>query len=204
VKSRTIREIIADVREGARRGFGRILLSAHDSGAYGNDIGYDLPRLLEDVLKVEGNFRISMDCINPNHLLRHLDEYIRLFKSEKMLRYLYPPLESGNDRILRMMKRPYKAGDILKALERFRQEIPAIEFGTDLIVGFPTETEEDFRDTLKVITTIPFRILNIFPYSPRPATEAAGFPGQIPEAVKRERCRRAEKTWKKMNRVFRR
>jgi MiaB/RimO family radical SAM methylthiotransferase len=198
ITSRHPQEIIQEIKTGLEKGYKEILLSAHDSGAYGLDIGYSLPQLLRKVLEIDHSFNIHIDCINPQHLKRHLDELIEIYRDERIVNFLYAPLQTGSDKILKNMKRNYTVQDFEDCLKKFKKKIPSIEFGTDIIVGFPGETEEDFRETLRIIASFSFKLINIFSYSKRPNTEAASLPDQIPEKIKKERRKKANRLWEKI------
>lgn len=198
VKSRPVEEIILEIKDGLDRGYADISLSAHDSGAYGIDKGLTLPLLLREILKVKKEFKIGIDCLNPQHLCSFADELIEIYKDDRVLKYIHPSLQSGSDRIIKLMNRQYFSKDYISCLMKFQKKIPQMEFGTDIIVGFPSETGADFKATLRVIAYIPFKTINIFTYSSRPNTPAASLPDQIAEDVKQERKQQAFKLWKKI------
>lgn len=111
--------------------------------------------------------------MNPVHLLDILDEMIKVYKNSKVFKFLHVPVQSGNDEILKLMKRNYTADDFKKIINEFRKNIPDITLSTDMIAGFPTETEEQFNDSLNLIKEIKPDVLNISRFQARHGTEAA-------------------------------
>jgi len=110
--------------------------------------------------------------------------------SSKICPHLHIPLQSGSTRILERMRRPYTAEEYLELVRAVRQAVPDVGLTTDIMVGFPGETEEDFASTVQVVEAAAFSRLHVFPYSPRPGTPAAGFPEQVPSRVKEDRSQR--------------
>jgi len=167
-KEAIIKQAETAVNEGAKE----LWLTAQDTGAYGKDIEYSLPKLLNALLKIDGKFLIRVGMMNPNHILEFLDELIDIYKHDKIFKFLHLPVQSGNDDILRLMKRKYFASDFKAIVNSFREEIPEITISTDIICGFPTETFEQFQDSVNLIKEIKPDVLNISRFWPRPFTEA--------------------------------
>jgi MiaB/RimO family radical SAM methylthiotransferase len=111
--------------------------------------------------------------MNPVHTKQILNELIKVYKNEKIFKFLHLPVQSGSDRILKLMNRGYNAEDFLEIAERFRKEFPQLTFITDIIVGFPSETDEDFKKTIELIEKIKPDIVNISKFGSRSGTEAA-------------------------------
>ncbi|MBN2458975.1 tRNA (N(6)-L-threonylcarbamoyladenosine(37)-C(2))-methylthiotransferase [Candidatus Woesearchaeota archaeon] len=153
-------------------GVKEVWLTSQDCGAYGKDIGSSLPTLLKELLVVEGDYRIRVGMINPNHMLEFIDDYISILKNPKVFKFAHLPVQSGSNRILKLMKRKYVVEDFVKIAKRLRKEIPMITLATDIICGFPGETEADFEMTYKLMERLRIPVVNITKYSPRSGTPA--------------------------------
>ena len=151
-----------------------ILITAQDTACYGFDIGTDLPTLLGSMLRKEGEYRVRIGMMNPNHLKRIVDGLIGLMDDDRMYRFLHIPVQSGSDDVLRRMHRGYKASDFMELVDTLRSNVPDISIATDIITGFPGETDEDHELTKRLIRDLHADTLNITRFSSRPGTEAAG------------------------------
>ncbi|MFQ6050123.1 MAG: tRNA (N(6)-L-threonylcarbamoyladenosine(37)-C(2))-methylthiotransferase [Candidatus Hydrothermarchaeota archaeon] len=189
LKSFPLRNIIKRLREFVEKGRKEILLTALDTAAYGQDLGLNLADLLYEIDKIDGEFWVRVGMMNPSHALDFTDELVNAFKSEKIYKFLHLPVQSGDDDILEKMNRNYTVDDFKYIVNRFRKEIPYLTLSTDVIVGFPTETEEQFQNTYKLIEKIEPDVLNITRFSPRPFTEASRMK-QIPDWIKKNRSRK--------------
>jgi len=149
-----------------------IQLTAQDTASY-NYRGYNLSDLLRDISAVEGDFKIRIGMMNPDTVLKLLDEMIYSYENEKIYKYLHIPIQSGSNRILKLMKRKNTVDDFLSIINIFRSHFPTISIATDIIVGFPSETQQDFEETLQLIKSVRPDIINISKYAPRPGTEAS-------------------------------
>jgi len=185
LKSYAKEDILKAVRKAVDEGCKEIRLTAQDTGCYGKDIEENLPDLLKDVLKIEGDFKIRLGMSNPNYILGYLDEMIDVYKDEKMKKFLHIPLQSGSDKVLKDMERKYSVKDFKKIVESFRANISRINIATDVIIGFPTETDEDFKKTVKFVKEINPEVLNISKYGARPDTEAADMKQIASKEIKR-------------------
>ena len=185
------KKIVEEVEEAVREGRREIRLTGQDTGVYGLDSGSSLVDLLAEILeKVPGEYRLRVGMMSPEHALRLIDEgYLGLFKDERLYRFFHLPVQSGNDRILRLMGRKYTVEEFREVVERIRKVYPDALIETDVIVGFPTETWEEFMDTVKLIEELEIDVVNISRFSPRPGTPAARFRGQIPSNEKKRRSR---------------
>ncbi|MFQ6089517.1 MAG: tRNA (N(6)-L-threonylcarbamoyladenosine(37)-C(2))-methylthiotransferase [Candidatus Methanofastidiosia archaeon] len=184
--------IIEEVRKCVSQGFKEIQLTAQDTGCYGFDIGSSLPELLKEIVEIPGKFRVRAGMMNPNHLKYILDELLEIYKNEKLYKFLHLPLQSGNDEILKLMGRGYTSKDFIIMVERFKREIPDLYLSTDVICGFPLETDEQFEDTLRVIERLKPDKVNVTRFSPRPKTKASKMP-QFPDRIRKERSRKLSK-----------
>jgi MiaB/RimO family radical SAM methylthiotransferase len=167
-----------------------VWLTAQDCGCYGFDIGTNLAELLKELLKVEGNYRIRIGMMNAQHLKKFLPEFLEAMKDEKVFKFLHLPLQSGNNRILELMNRGYKVEEWLEIAEKARKEFPEITIATDIIAGFPTETEKEFIETLKALEKAKIDLVNISRYGKRPFAKA-GLMKEVSSLEKKERSRKA-------------
>lgn len=181
--------ILEEVRRSVEEGVKEIWLTSQDNSCYGRDMGLDLADLLERVCRVDGDFMVRVGMMNPLHLDRFLDRLIEAYKHPKIFKFLHIPVESGSDRILHLMRRGYTVDEFLQIVRAFRRNIPDITIATDVIAGFPTETEEDFEDTCRLLLEVRPDVVNISGYSNRPGTPAYSMPQHPPGLIK-DRTRR--------------
>ena len=169
---------------------GEIWLTAQDTGCYGLDSGSSLPALLKKLLASSSKkFRVRVGMMNPQHLFSFLDDYLALFEDRRLYRFFHVPIQSGSDKILGAMKRPYKSALARTVCKKIRREFPLATISTDWIVGFPGETDSDFQKTAELLKAIQPDISNISRFGARPNTEAERMPGQLHGHVKKARSR---------------
>jgi MiaB-like tRNA modifying enzyme len=188
LKSRRAEDIIADVKRLAFRGIAEVQLSAQDTACYGLDIGTDLGRLLDGLLEIPGDFKLRLGMMNPGSVQAIEDELLRALKSPRVYRFLHIPVQSGSDRILESMGRRYSAQDFLGVAGSFRSAYPDITIITDVIAGFPGETEWDFQETMNIIDLLQPDKVNITRFSARPGTAASRL-YDMPDRIKKDRSR---------------
>jgi len=169
-------KILKNVEQDLKSGCREIWITSQDNASYGLDRKekkHKLPSLLKKILKLDYNFKLRIGMMDPNNILPILDELIEVYKHEKMFKFLHMPIQSGSNKILKDMNRLYNVTQIMKIRSHFKKQIPNLTLSTDIIVGYPTETEKDFNDTLKLIKQIKPDIINISKFWPRKGTEAA-------------------------------
>jgi tRNA-2-methylthio-N6-dimethylallyladenosine synthase len=189
-KSRPQEDIIQEIQQLCRRGVREVTLLGQNVNSYGSDNGRtgSFPRLLEAVNEVTGIERIRFITSHPKDLG---DDLIRCFSAlGKLCPHIHLPFQSGSNKILRLMNRGYTREEYLSKVEGLRRACPPIAITSDVIVGFPGETDEDFEQTLALMEAVRFDDLFSFNYSDRPMTAAIRFEGKIPPEVKRERLAR--------------
>lgn len=169
VTSRPLNMLIDDVKRLVLNGYKEIVISGTDIGSYGKDTGSSLHTLLSYLTAIDGDFRIRISSIDAIDID---DTLIGILKNHKICRHLHISLQSGSDRILKLMRRPYNTGTYREKIENLVDNIPDIALGTDIIVGFPGEDECEFQKTEKFVQSIPFVFLHPFSYSPREGTES--------------------------------
>lgn len=174
-----VQDILKQIKDAIIQGVKEIWITAQDTGAYGKDINESLPKLLKEIINLPGDFKIRLGMANPNHILEFLDDLIEVYKSDKMFKFLHVPVQSGNDDILKAMRRKYTVEQFKQIIEKFRKELPNITIATDIICGFPGETEKQFDDSLSLIKEIKPDVLNRSRFWPRPKTEAAEMENQV-------------------------
>ncbi|MBN2881340.1 tRNA (N(6)-L-threonylcarbamoyladenosine(37)-C(2))-methylthiotransferase [Candidatus Woesearchaeota archaeon] len=166
--------ILSSIKRALDTGKKEIWLSSQDCGAYGLDIKSNLAELLHYILKnTPKNYRIRLGMSNPNFISKLTTELIEIFKDDRMFKFLHIPVQSGSNRILKLMRRQYQISEFTKIITEFRQVFPDITIATDIIVGFPTETEEDFLKSYNLVKRYKIPILNYSRFWPRPNTDAA-------------------------------
>ena len=186
VRSKPAADVIKEIKRIVSEGYLEVVLAGIHTGRY-EDHGLHLSDLLERILKeIPGLKRLRLSSIEINEVD---DKFIDLMKSSTILAdHLHLPLQSGSDLILEKMERKYKSQFFYEKIEKIRKARPNISITTDVIVGFPYETEAEFKNTLEFIKKIKFSKLHVFPYSVRKGTKASTFP-QISDAVKKDRTR---------------
>ena len=191
LRSYHVDSIVEATKEFVERNSGsEINLVGEDVGAYGLDIGTNIIELLKTMEAIEGDFKVKMDVLNPWWFLRYknLAETIAEgVESGKIIPYFGMPLQSGSNRILKLMRRHYTREDYEGILEELERKIPEIEVATDVIVGFPAETEEDFMETFEVLARHRFAYYGVWGYSEREKTEALGMTKKVAPKTIRER-----------------
>ncbi len=194
-RSRPVDDILAEVRELARRGVVEVTLLGQNVNTYGRDATAEGSRrrplfaeLLRAVGAVEGIRRVRFTSPHPHDFTPDVIEAIA--ETPSVCEHIHFPLQSGSDRVLRAMQRSYRRERYLGWLDRIRDRVPGIAVSTDVIVGFPGETEDDFLETLDVVRRARFDSAYTFRYSPRPGTRAASFPSQVPAEVVQDRFER--------------
>ena len=180
-----VRQVRAEVAEGCRE----IWLSSTDNGCYGFDIGSDLPELVGAVSAVPGDFMVRVGMLNPMYMPRIRDGLLDSFSSPKVYRFLHVPVQSGSDAVLAGMRRGHTAETFRGTVRRFRGRFGRFTIATDIIVGFPTEGEEDLEETERLLEETRPDVVNLSRYSARPGTPAAEME-QVDVATVRRRSRR--------------
>ncbi len=188
IRSLEPEEAIMRARHLVASGCREIVLTGIHLGLYGADLDHvSLPELLKELEKIPGLLRLRLSSLEPSDINSELVEYIT--GSWIVCPHLHIPLQSGDGEILRSMKRPYEPVEYLYLAKWLKQEIPGLALSTDVIVGFPGETEKHHRRSMKLIKDIGFSGLHVFKYSPRPGTWAARFSGQMPNDIKDRRSK---------------
>ena len=203
LKSRRQEDALREAARLAEKGYREIVLTGIHLGNYGRDLhdGTTLSSLVSALLAIPGIARIRLGSIESVELS---DELIRIIQTEdRVCSHLHLPIQSGSDAVLRRMNRHYRLQEFKDLIAGLREKVPGIALTTDLIVGFPGETEELFEETLETLRELRFSGIHVFPYSRRSGTPAASYPDQVPQAVKKDRVHRVEALEKDISRAFR-
>lgn len=199
LRSYSPQKILEEVKQSLRTGCKEVWLTAQDTAAYERDIGTDLAELLEQVVKLRGNFRTRIGMMNTNTAKPILGDLIEKYKNEEVYSFLHLPLQSGSDPVLDKMNRKYTVDEFVRIVERFREEIPKLNFWTDIIVGFPGEDEEDYEKSKEVLKELKPDTVNVSRFGARPGTEAKEM-NQIPSDVKKGRSKEISKLVEEISR----
>jgi tRNA-2-methylthio-N6-dimethylallyladenosine synthase len=186
--SRPPGEIVAEVERLAAEGVREVTLLGQNVNSYGRDVGSSFAELLHVVDAIDGVERIRFTSPHPKDFRR--DVIAAMAECPAVCEHAHLPLQSGASPVLKAMRRTYSRERYLRVVDEIRAAIPDLALTTDIIVGFPGETEDDFRQTLEVVEEVGFDGAFTFVYSPRAGTEAAAMPDQVPDVVKRERIER--------------
>ena len=187
-RNQDIPSLLLEAEKIASRGIKEIVLTGVNIGDYGKSTGDTLASLLRELIKVEGIERYRISSIEPNLIT---DEIIGLAaESKKILPHFHIPLQSGSDKVLRLMRRRYKRDQFGERISLIRKFIPMAGIGADVIVGFPGETDSDFEDTFNFLKEMPVSYLHVFNFSERPGTAAEKMPGKVPSSTRESRSRK--------------
>ncbi len=204
LKSFTEEEILAEILMHADTGTPEIQITAQDTGCWGRDIGKSLPDLLNSIDDLPGRFMVRVGMMNPAIVNEILDDLVDAFAGDRIFKFVHLPVQSGSDTILERMGRGYTVADFEDIVTAFKNRYPRISLATDMIVGFPGETKQDFSASLELITRVRPNKVNITRYSQRPFTPL--LPKEdLPDWIKKDRSRimnsLAEKVYASINAV---
>jgi len=188
LESKPIIQIKKEIESALKKGAKEILLTAQDTGCYGLDINTNLVNLLKEIIKIPGDFRVRLGMANPQHLIKFYKELAEVYKNEKIYKFLHVPIQAGDNNTLKRMNRLYNTKEIETIINYFRKVHPTITIATDVIVGFPEETETEFDNTIKFIKKIKPPLINISRFGKRKGIEANKLK-DLHGQVKKERSR---------------
>ncbi len=164
-----VRQVQTEIKEGCKE----VWLTSTDNGCYGFDIGTDLPSLVNAVVEIPEDFMIRVGMMNPMYMPRIKEDLIESFDNDKVFNFLHIPVQSGSDKVLHDMKRGHTVGTYREIVKKAKERFGDFTISTDVIVGFPSETEEDFQKTVSLLDETRPDVVNLSKYSIRPGTEAA-------------------------------
>jgi len=201
VRSAPMDSIVKEVRKLVRYGAKEIRLTAHDTAAYGLDKGYTLVDLLENILKIEGNYRIRIGMASPNTLAKISNELLEIVANDKRIyKFIHIPVQSGSNRILRLMNRPYTIEEFKDIFKKVRRRLgPYSTIATDIISAFPTETEEDHKATIRLLEELKPDVVNLSRYGDRPLCPSSKLRPKIHSKIAKRRTRELFETIRKIS-----
>ncbi len=185
-RSVPVEQVLAEVSQRVADGDKEVVLTGTEIGAY-NHRGVNLSGLLKRILEETEIARLRLSSLQPQEIT---PELLGLWRDERLCRHFHLSLQSGSDAVLGRMGRRYNAADYKRAVDLIREAVPGAAVTTDIIVGFPGETEAEFEESYNFASQMRFARIHVFPYSPRPGTKAAAMPGKVEDGVKQERSRR--------------
>lgn len=172
--SYSVEAIFGQAKRAIEEGVCEIWLTSQDCGAYGKDIGTNFVELLRALILIDGDFKIRLGMSNPNFVYEHLDELIDVFKSDKIFKFLHVPIQSASTKVIKEMNRFYTSEHIEEIIVKFRGAYPNMTLATDIIVGYPTETDSDFDETYNFVDKFRPQVINFSRFWKMDGTKAAG------------------------------
>ena len=185
IRSKTKKNVLEEIKDLVKNDYKEIILTGIHTGSYGIDLGISLESLLEEIVKIKDLQRLRISSIEITEITGELLKIIK--KSKIIVDHLHIPLQSGSNKILKTMKRKYNIDYFIDKITKIKTIRPNISITTDIIAGFPGETEEDFNETIDIVKRIKFSKLHVFPYSKKDKTEASNFDNQINNIIKKDR-----------------
>ena len=199
LESKPVDDILSEFRSGLDQGFNRFVLIAGDVGCYGIDIGTSVIELFSKLFAVEGSYKIIIKEFNAQWVVKYFQDLLKIFKEHhEKIDYIVVPVQSASNRLLRLMKRPYTIEDVKTYLDIIKTEVPDLQISTHIMVGFPGETEEDFKESLDFIKQYEFPFVDIYAYDDRPNTAAGQMDDKVPQEVINQRVDTVKKVQKQI------
>ena len=179
-----VRQVQSEIKEGCKE----VWLTSTDNGCYGFDIGTDLPTLVNSVSEIPEDFMVRVGMMNPMYMPRIKERLIDSYENNKVFKFIHIPVQSGSDKVLHDMKRGHTAGTFREIVKKLKSRFGEFTISTDVIVGFPSETEEDFQKTIQLLDETEPDVVNLSRYSARPGTDAAEWkPIDVAEVKRRSK-----------------
>jgi len=188
-----VRQVETEIKEGCKE----VWLTSTDNGCYGFDIGTDLPTLVNLVSEIQEDFMIRVGMMNPMYMPRIKQKLIESYDNDKVFKFLHLPVQSGSDKVLNDMKRGHTSQTFREIVKKTKEKFENFTISTDIIVGFPTETEEDFQKTIALLDETKPDVVNLSKYSARPGTDAA----EIKQIDAAEIKRRSKVVFDQINKI---
>jgi len=199
LESKPIDAIVNAFKSGLDQGFKHFVLIAGDVGCYGVDIGTSVIELLSELFAVEGSYKIIIKEFNAQWVVKYFQNLLKILKENyEKIDYIVVPVQSASNRLLRLMKRPYSIEDVKTYLNIIKTEVPDLQVSTHIMVGFPGETEEDFKESLEFIKEYEFPFVDIYAYDDRPNTAASQMDDKVPQKIINQRVDAVKKVQKQI------
>jgi threonylcarbamoyladenosine tRNA methylthiotransferase CDKAL1 len=189
LRSYPVEGIVQLANKAVNGGAKELLVTAQDTACYGKDTGSSIGELMERLCAIDGDFRIRIGMMNPDSLRGQEADLARVFKNHKTYKFLHLPVQSGSDRLLKAMGREYDVSEFEEQVLRIRQAVSRLTLATDVICGFPGESDRDHQDSLGMLQRVKPNIVNVTRFSSRPGTAAASMGGQVVSRIAKERSR---------------
>ena len=187
LNSYPIEKIVEEAESAVANGCKELQVTAQDTACFGEDNGESFAELLQQLANIEGEFRIRVGMMHPKSLKRQLNDIIRVFKeNDKIYNFIHLPVQTGSPKVLKEMNRLHTLDEFIDMVNQFRKEIPSLSLATDIIVGYPTETDDDFKKTLDLIELVKPDIIHISKYMHRP-TAKSNILEEIPHQLMKQR-----------------
>ena len=188
LNSYPIEDIVAEARRAIENGACEIQLTAQDTAAFGRDSGEKLSDLIKEVANLDGDFKVRVGMMHPKNILNDVDEIIEAMKHPKVYDFIHLPVQSGSDKVLSEMRRGHNISQYKEIVSKFKNEIPGIALAVDIIVGYPTETDEDFNETVKLLNEIKPSLIHLSKYQHRIGAISSSL-DEIPREIMKERSK---------------
>ena len=188
LNSYPIDDIVAEARHAIENGACEIQLTAQDTAAFGRDSGEKLSDLIKEVANLDGDFRVRVGMMHPKNILNNVDEIIDAIKHPKVYDFIHLPVQTGSDNVLSDMRRGHTISQYKEVVSRFKSEIPNLTLATDIIVGYPTESDEDFNETVKLLEEIKPSLIHLSKYQHRIGAISSSLE-EIPPAIMKKRSK---------------
>ncbi len=198
-RSRSITDIVSEINNLTRQGIHEAVLTGVHVGGYGSDINSGLYELIKSILNETDLPRLRLASVEPWDLP---DKFFKLFSNNRLMPHMHLPLQSGSDGVLKRMSRRCKTEDFKRLIEYARNEVPDFNVTTDVIIGFPGETEKEWQESIEFIRSVKFSHIHIFSYSEREGTKAAGMPNQVSNHIKKIRSAELHQLAKEMKKNY--
>ncbi len=196
LRSYPLRAIVEAVKEAVKRGAIEVELTGQDTAAYGLDLGktVKLHDVVNEVANIEGDFMIRIGMMTPEQAMDDIDGLIEVLRNPKVYKFVHLPVQSGSDKVLKLMNRKYTIDEYKSLVKEIRSKVPIVNITTDIIVGHPGEDEDDFNETISLMKELKFERIHIAMYSIRPNTASSRMP-QVPDYIKKKRVEIANKVY---------
>ena len=188
LNSYPISDIVFEAQRAIENGACEIQLTAQDTAAFGRDSGEKLSDLIREVANLKGDFRVRVGMMHPKNILNDVDEIIDAMKHPKVYDFIHLPVQSGSDKVLSEMRRGHSVEQYKNIVSKFKEEIPNVTLATDIIVGYPTESDEDFDETVKLLEEIKPSLIHLSKYQHRKGAISSSLP-EIPREIMKERSK---------------
>ena len=188
LNSYPISDIVFEAQRAIENGACEIQLTAQDTAAFGRDSGEKLSDLIREVANLKGDFRVRVGMMHPKNILNDVDEIIDAMKHPKVYDFIHLPVQSGSDKVLSEMRRGHTVEQYKNIVSKFKEEIPNVTLATDIIVGYPTESDEDFDETVKLLEEIKPSLIHLSKYQHRKGAISSSLP-EIPREIMKERSK---------------